>query len=223
MVGNSSQDPVFPEWQNTATYSALKAARSYQFFVLYYSRLAVLLNCISLCIAYKTYQSKIPNGDSVPNPCSDDTAAKWNGVGHIAMAGAGDRNIFGIAFKAAGAVSENGAQSVISQKIFYTPNSRKDNLLVDFWAWLPGGYWGKSYKSRPYAFGSSHPLQLLYCTCKHLIWSHSLYSVWGCRIQRYNKNQQLSRKLPWHGRPTFHLNIFTLGFSFQEAVYQGVS
>ena len=114
-----------------------KPARSYQFFVLYYSRLAVLLNCISLCIAYKTYQSKIPNGDSVPNPCSDDSTAKWNGVGHIAMAGAGDRNIFGIAFKAAGAVSDNGAQSVISQKNFYTPNSRKDNLLVVFLSLAP--------------------------------------------------------------------------------------
>ena len=81
----------------------------------------MLLNTLSVCIAYKTYQSKIPNGDSVPNPCSDDTTAKWNGVGHIAMAGAGDRNIFGIAFKAAGAVSDNGAQSVISQKIYTLP------------------------------------------------------------------------------------------------------
>ena len=60
---------------------------------------------IQLCQGHSTYQAKMPNGDKVPNPCSLTTGSTWPGVGHIAEAGMGARNVFGIAFKAANLVS----------------------------------------------------------------------------------------------------------------------
>ncbi|KAK6967742.1 Tyramine beta-hydroxylase [Biomphalaria glabrata] len=49
---------------------------------------------------YMLYQTKIPNGDSVPHPCKTDT--KWQGVGHFIDAGTGLRNAFGLDFAAEG-------------------------------------------------------------------------------------------------------------------------
>ncbi|PAA83482.1 hypothetical protein BOX15_Mlig017064g1, partial [Macrostomum lignano] len=59
--------------------------------------LAALLSCSH---AHKSFQSRIPNGDRVPNPCQP--GAIWAGVGHQSPAGANARNPFGMDFKAAG-------------------------------------------------------------------------------------------------------------------------
>ncbi|PAA63461.1 hypothetical protein BOX15_Mlig021890g1 [Macrostomum lignano] len=59
--------------------------------------LAALLSCSD---AYRMFQSRIPNGDRVPNPCQP--GAIWAGVGHQSPAGANARNPFGLDFKAAG-------------------------------------------------------------------------------------------------------------------------
>ncbi|XP_050409615.1 temptin [Patella vulgata] len=42
------------------------------------------------------YRERIPNGDSVPNPCG--TGGIWNGVGHYNQNGGGTLNPFGLEF-----------------------------------------------------------------------------------------------------------------------------
>lgn len=61
---------------------------------------AVLAASSCLVQAYKMYQSRIPNGNRVPNPCQEGEI--WNGVGHQSSMGGNARNPFGLDFKAAG-------------------------------------------------------------------------------------------------------------------------
>ncbi len=56
------------------------------------------------CSAYPGYKEKIPNGDTVPNPCSEDEGDFWAGVGHKDPAGGGKLNPFGEDFKKNGYV-----------------------------------------------------------------------------------------------------------------------
>ncbi|KAH9503088.1 DBH-like monooxygenase protein 1 [Bulinus truncatus] len=58
---------------------------------------AVLVQNVS---TYQTYQTQIPNGDSVPHPCKPNTY--WGGVGHQRDQGAGERNQFGQDFEREG-------------------------------------------------------------------------------------------------------------------------
>jgi hypothetical protein len=58
--------------------------------------LAVLLMLISTVVGYPIYQTYIPNGQHVPNPCQPNML--WPGVGHENPAGGGPRNPFGIDF-----------------------------------------------------------------------------------------------------------------------------
>ena len=54
------------------------------------------------------FKDEIPNGHNVKNPYYTPTNGQpqiWKGVGHKALEGAGPRNPFGKAFKAAGYVS----------------------------------------------------------------------------------------------------------------------
>lgn len=44
---------------------------------------------------YPWFQTRIPNGNMVPNPCKLGSRI-WAGVGHINEPGAGKRNIFGM-------------------------------------------------------------------------------------------------------------------------------
>ncbi|EDV19969.1 expressed hypothetical protein [Trichoplax adhaerens] len=57
----------------------------------------VFFTTITDIYGYLPYQTKIPNGARVPNPCSSSNAI-WAGVGHQAAAGGGARNPFGVAF-----------------------------------------------------------------------------------------------------------------------------
>ena len=61
---------------------------------------ALSLNMVS---GYPYFQTHIPNGPNVPNPCLPDAA--WPGVGHKNPAGAGERNPFGLDFAQSGFVS----------------------------------------------------------------------------------------------------------------------
>lgn len=61
-----------------------------------------LLFAVSL--GFKSFQRKIPNGDSVPHPCKPNYL--WHGVGHENELGGGSRNPFGRDFDAAGKVRE---------------------------------------------------------------------------------------------------------------------
>jgi len=67
-----------------------------------FSSALVLLCGLSFSYAFQSFQSQIPNGDAVPNPCTTNAGDVWNGVGHEAVGGAGARNPFGLAFAAAG-------------------------------------------------------------------------------------------------------------------------
>ena len=59
----------------------------------------VLLICtVPIVTGYPTYQTYIPNGQRVPNPCQPGTV--WQGVGHKNPAGGGPRNPFGLDFAA---------------------------------------------------------------------------------------------------------------------------
>ncbi|XP_059152475.1 tyramine beta-hydroxylase-like [Physella acuta] len=58
-----------------------------------------LLHC---ACAYRSYRSKIPNGDAVPYPCKPNNL--WEGVGHMLDQGTGVQNSFGLDFQAAGHV-----------------------------------------------------------------------------------------------------------------------
>ncbi|XP_055862377.1 tyramine beta-hydroxylase-like [Biomphalaria glabrata] len=49
-------------------------------------------------LAYRSFKSKIPNGDAVPHPCKANTL--WEGVGHFIEGGTGPRNPFGVDFAA---------------------------------------------------------------------------------------------------------------------------
>ena len=57
-------------------------------------KLTLILLCfVSLAYAHRNYQSSIPNGHSVPNPCPSDGI--WNAVGHQNVNHGGARNSFG--------------------------------------------------------------------------------------------------------------------------------
>lgn len=65
-----------------------------------FTLIAIVILCtISSTYGYQPYQSNIPNGNIVPNPCANGI---WPGVGHQAVNGGGARNPFGVAFAAAG-------------------------------------------------------------------------------------------------------------------------
>ena len=75
-------------------------------------RMAVLHYCLTLVIlytfhvsmicGYSDFVSKIPNGDKISNPCSNDPLDYWFGVGHQSSGGADARNQFGVDFANAG-------------------------------------------------------------------------------------------------------------------------
>ena len=73
------------------------------FFIIF--RLLLLGIAVSITTAFKDFQTKIPNGDRVPDPSIPNTV--WQGVGHLNALGGGDRNVFGQDFKANGLVSED--------------------------------------------------------------------------------------------------------------------
>lgn len=56
-------------------------------------KIVLLYLCLATVLARPEYQSRIPNGNNVPN---------WAGVGHIMPEGGGPRNQFGLDFAAAG-------------------------------------------------------------------------------------------------------------------------
>jgi hypothetical protein len=56
---------------------------------------------------YPSYQTLIPNGVNVPDPCRTVMHTFWPGVGHQISAGGGARNPFGTAFAAAQNVSDS--------------------------------------------------------------------------------------------------------------------
>ncbi|XP_046360947.2 uncharacterized protein LOC124138380 isoform X1 [Haliotis rufescens] len=55
----------------------------------------VTVTCLvlQLTTAFKMFQERLPNGDRVPNPCSQGDV--WGGVGHLVPGGQGSRNPFG--------------------------------------------------------------------------------------------------------------------------------
>ncbi|XP_053386346.1 MOXD1 homolog 2-like [Mercenaria mercenaria] len=55
---------------------------------------------LQLVQSYRDFQSNIPNGVKVPNPCSPTEF--WEGVGHLVKGGGGPRNPFGVLFKEQG-------------------------------------------------------------------------------------------------------------------------
>ena len=77
-----------------------------------FSALDLLLLAFGLRVAscYSHYQTMIPNGNRVPDPCEE--GAVWNGVGHRISAGGGPRNPFGIDF------ALNDHVSALSHDIF---------------------------------------------------------------------------------------------------------
>jgi len=64
--------------------------------------LNILFIVVQAVSGYPQFQSYIPNGNRVPNPCLPDTT--WMGVGHKNPAGGGDRNPFGLDFERSGYV-----------------------------------------------------------------------------------------------------------------------
>ncbi|XP_033750973.1 dopamine beta-hydroxylase-like [Pecten maximus] len=58
--------------------------------------LFLLLSILDITFGYLTFQTRIPNGDRIIDPC-DGTG--WPGVGHQAKGGTGHRNPFGLAFQ----------------------------------------------------------------------------------------------------------------------------
>ncbi len=60
----------------------------------------VLLGTVA--VGYRDFQSHIPNGERVPDPCHPNKL--WKGVGHKILQGGGERNPFGKDFEAAGKV-----------------------------------------------------------------------------------------------------------------------
>ena len=57
-------------------------------------RLVFIVSCaISVVWSHKTYQALIPNGETVPNPCS---SGMWGAIGHFSPAHEnGEKNKFG--------------------------------------------------------------------------------------------------------------------------------
>ncbi|XP_059153367.1 temptin-like [Physella acuta] len=58
-----------------------------------------VLACLGAASAFLSYQSQIPNGNSVISPC---LIGYWSGVGHLNSHGSGPLNAFGVDFAAAG-------------------------------------------------------------------------------------------------------------------------
>ncbi|GFN92856.1 dopamine beta-hydroxylase-like isoform x3 [Plakobranchus ocellatus] len=59
---------------------------------------AICLPPPSYC--YSSFRNQVPNGNNVPHPCKK--GEMWNGVGHLNPNGGGERNSFGMDFRAAG-------------------------------------------------------------------------------------------------------------------------
>lgn len=53
-----------------------------------------LLLTITVVSSFPNFQTLIPNGRKVPNPCSA-TGGVWPGVGHLRVTGSGPTNPFG--------------------------------------------------------------------------------------------------------------------------------
>ncbi|XP_060062797.1 uncharacterized protein LOC132543325 [Ylistrum balloti] len=62
--------------------------------------LVLILSILEASSAFETFQTRIPNGNNIVDPC--DSNLPWPGVGHRARGGGGARNPFGIAFAANG-------------------------------------------------------------------------------------------------------------------------
>ncbi|CAG5134167.1 unnamed protein product [Candidula unifasciata] len=60
-----------------------------------------LMLTLTTVAAFGSFQSLIPNGAKVPDPCST-TGGLWSGVGHLVPGGGGLRNPFGSDFQLAG-------------------------------------------------------------------------------------------------------------------------
>ena len=69
-------------------------------------KVLILALLLGTAKGYNIYHTEIPNGDKVPNPCTDNFASKWKGVGHKNVGGGGDLNIFGKDFFQAGKVGQ---------------------------------------------------------------------------------------------------------------------
>lgn len=69
---------------------------------------------------YGIFRNSIPNGYKVPHPCNPSTI--WNGVGHKAQGGGGERNPFGLDFYNQGKVSED-TSIICTMKIHCSPMS----------------------------------------------------------------------------------------------------
>lgn len=58
-------------------------------------RCAISVILISVALGYPKFQEYIPNGKSVPDPCTGQSGNIWRGVGHNKEPGGGSRNVFG--------------------------------------------------------------------------------------------------------------------------------
>ncbi|RUS68433.1 hypothetical protein EGW08_023805, partial [Elysia chlorotica] len=56
----------------------------------------LLLTILDVSAAYRSFQTLIPNGARVPDPCTPGTV--WPGVGHVTPEGGSDLNSFGRRF-----------------------------------------------------------------------------------------------------------------------------
>ena len=80
-----------------------------------------LLLWSSRTLGFKSFQQRIPNGDSVPHPCKPNFL--WHGVGHENELGGGSRNKFGLDFAAAGLVRCYVVILRMKKKHFLLPES----------------------------------------------------------------------------------------------------
>lgn len=57
----------------------------------------ILILCTFAAVSsYQTFQTQIPNGMKVPNPCPGKSGTLWPGVGHDIAQGSGPNNQFGV-------------------------------------------------------------------------------------------------------------------------------
>ena len=82
----------------------------------------LLLAIVSVSSAYRQYQSRIPNGGRVPDPCRPGES--WGGVCHHNHEGGGTLNPFGKHFKLNGEVS---AKRIILPKKKKNKKKQKKN------------------------------------------------------------------------------------------------
>ena len=80
--------------------------------------------------AFKTFQERLPNGDSVPHPCHPNYL--WPGVGHKNRDGGGTLNPFGEDFRSNGYVSirwcGSTAASIIQSVVCATQMSGTNHI-----------------------------------------------------------------------------------------------